>query len=351
MKAIVHFHPLAVILIAFLSPGHSRLTNAFQGMSSMRVQLSSSSMTSTITTTTRTTHTTTTTTTLRDTTRLRSTPGTNNNEERFSREVRLREEAESPFRKVRYFLYLNIAGGATTSLLISLARIAAALSGVNTDLMEESVRNACIDTVGLAGVFYFWRRDQVAEESRLKRATKGAELAKLNVRASKALLLGSIEEDDIGDSGSGGSNTFTTNLASFRRQRGIEKRVVIAAAGKDKIQKILEEARTLQPDLADNDLVLVPVVMPQGVAPSFDDGLPMPPNVALPVSVGNNWKSLLEDESSEAISQGVNIEEEGFCIVLKKNGRVGQRTRGIFLNNLVGNVMARKEAGMDVKNI
>ncbi|KAG7336832.1 DUF3493 domain containing protein [Nitzschia inconspicua] len=268
-----------------------------------------------------------------------------NNNDRFSREVRLREEAESPFRKVRYFFYLNIAGGATTSLLISIARIAAALTGVNTDLMDESLRNAAIDVVGLAAVAYFWRQDQVAEESRLKRATKGAEMAKLNVRASKTLMTG--DQDDA-------TSTFTTTLASFRRQRGIEKRVVIAAAGEEKIRQVLKEAQELQPGLADNDLVVVPVVMPRGVAPLVDDTVitqPLPANVALPVTVGNNWKQFIDEEATEATSQGVNIEEEGFCIVLKKNGRVGQRTRGIFLNNLVGNVMARKEAGMDVKNI
>jgi hypothetical protein len=60
---------------------------------------------------------------------------------------------------------------------------------------------------------------------------------------------------------------------------------------------------------------------------------------------------MMDEEAAEAISQGVDIEEEGFCVILKKNGRVGQRTRGIFLDNLVGNVVARKEAGMDVKNV
>jgi Low psii accumulation1 / Rep27 len=273
-------------------------------------------------------------------TKITSLSSSPNDNDRFSREVRLREEAESPFRKVRYFFYLNIAGGATTSLLISIARIAAALSGVNTDLMDESLRNAAIDLVGLAAVAYFWRQDQAAEESRLIRATKGAELAKLNVRASKAIMTG--DDDDAQD-------TFTTTLASFRRERGIEKRVVIAAAGKEKIQRVLEEARTLQQDLADNDLVVVPVVMPRGVAPEL--AAPQPTNVAMPVTVGNNWKMLIDEEAADATSQGVKIEEEGFCIVLKKNGRVGQRTRGIFLNNLVGNVVARKEAGMDVKNI
>jgi hypothetical protein len=78
----------------------------------------------------------------------------------------------------------------------------------------------------------------------------------------------------------------------------------------------------------------------------------LPTNLALPVTVGTNfWRAMMDEEAAEAISQGVDIEEEGFCVILKKNGRVGQRTRGIFLDNLVGNVVARKEAGMDVKNV
>ena len=86
-------------------------------------------------------------------------------EDEYSREVRLREEAESPFRKVRYFFYLNAAGGAFTSLAISLARIAAALSGVNTDLMDESLRNAAIDIAGLTVVGYLYKRDQDADRT------------------------------------------------------------------------------------------------------------------------------------------------------------------------------------------
>jgi len=39
------------------------------------------------------------------------------------------------------------------------------------------------------------------------------------------------------------------------------------------------------------------------------------------------------------------------CVILKKNGRVGQRTRGIFLERMVGEVEGRRQAGMDVTNI
>jgi hypothetical protein len=290
----------------------------------------------------------------RSTSVIRSSNNGENGRTEYSRDVRLREEAESPFRKVRYFLYFNLAGGAVSSLFISLTRIAAAASGINVELMDESVRNAIIDITGLVAVGYFWRQDSKSEESRLKRATKGAELAKLNVRASKALLLSDVDTtasspDEVAAASLG---TFTTTLASFRRQRGIEKRVVLAVGGADRIQQVLEEARQLQPELAANDLVVVPIVMPAGVAPyTSSETATVPTNIALPVNAGNNWKRLMSEEAEEAKSQGVDIESEGFCVILKKNGRVGQRTRGIFLNNLVGNVVARKEAGMDVKNI
>jgi hypothetical protein len=264
-------------------------------------------------------------------------------EEEYSLEVRLREEAESPFRKVRYFFYLNISGGALISLLVSITRIAAALSGVNSDLMQESLTNAGVDITGLIVMGLLYKRDIEAENSQLKRATKGAELAKLTVRASKTLLL-DPDEVQLG-------STFTTSLASLRGGRGIEKRIVIAAAGKDKIDEVLRDAKELSNDMELNDLLIVPVIMPQGKSPLLDDGEILSNSVALPVVVGDNWKRMINDEAAEAVKQGVDIEKEGFCIVLKKNGRIGQRTRGIFLDNMVGNVVARREAGMDVTNV
>jgi hypothetical protein len=279
-------------------------------------------------------------------------------EEEYSLEVRLREETESPFRKVRFFFYITLAAGAATSLAVSMSRIAAAAAGVNTDLMDESLINAAVDLTGLVVLGFLYQRDVDAEQSRLKRATKGAKVARLSVRASKQLVLGvddssssSSADDDNGDAAAA-TGTFTTSLASLRQGRGIEKRVVIAAAGSDKIAQVLRDAKELEDDMELNDLVLVPVVMPKGVAPELAAlDFAMPASVATPVAVGSNWKDYVDDEAAEAIKQGVDIEKEGFCIILKKNGRVGQRTRGIFLNNLVGNVVARREAGMDVTNI
>jgi hypothetical protein len=249
----------------------------------------------------------------------------------YSRELLLREEAESPFRKVRFFFYISLAGGAATSLAVSVARIAAGLAGINADLLNESLTNAGVDVGGLAVLGFLYLRDLKAQEARLKQAYKGAALAKLMIRGSKSIITGLDATPEAGED----SEMFTTTLASLRRGRGIEKRVVITAGGKDKIAQIIEEAVKLQDRIEMSDLLIVPVIMPQGAAPEFN-GMDMPSCVALPV--GNNWKFVVDDEAEEAVNQGVDIEKEGFCVILKKNGRVGQRTRGVFLERMVGEV-------------
>jgi hypothetical protein len=268
----------------------------------------------------------------------------------YSREVLLREEAESPFRKVRFFFIATLAGGATISVLVSLARIAAGLSGINADLLPESLTNAGIDIAGLVVLGFLWRNDIQAQDSRLKRATKGAELAALRVRLSNALAVARNEPPES-QSSTLTANPFSTTLASLRQGRGIEKRVVIAAAGPDKIQQVVQQAQALNDSLTMNDLLIVPVVLPQAIAPANLDASnnDFPECLALPI--GPNWQKVVEEEAQEALKQNVDIEKEGFCVVLKKNGRVGTRTRGIFLQNMVGEVIKRKEAGMDVKNI
>ena len=260
------------------------------------------------------------------------------NKPEYSQELYLREEVESPFRKVRFFFYVSLAGGALTSLFISLARIAAAATtGINTDTLQESIINAGIDTAGLAVLAFLYNQDVQAQESRLKRASKGADLARLLIRASKLLS---------DDTSRNTSSTFQTSLASLRRGRGIEKRVVICVAGKDRMDQIVKEATELSDSLVMNDLIVVPVVWPSCVAPTDTTATE---SLALPV--GNNWRTVMEDEAEEATAQGVDIDGEGFGVIIKKNGKVGQRVRGIFLSRLVGDVTERRDLGMDVSNI
>lgn len=53
-----------------------------------------------------------------------------------------------------------------------------------------------------------------------------------------------------------------------------------------------------------------------------------------------------------ALSQGIDPVSAGFSLVLKKNGRIGARSKGCPpWGTLVGDVERRKEAGMDTTNI
>jgi hypothetical protein len=260
----------------------------------------------------------------------------------YSRQVLLREEAESPFRKVRFFFYATLAGGAMISLVVSGTRVLAAWNGINTDLLDESLTNVAVDVGGLIVLGLLNNQDLKAQESRLKRVSKGAELAKLMIRGSQRL------KDPLLDANVANDLSFTTSLASLRRGRGIEKRVVIAAGGQEKIQQVLEDAKQLDSSFLNTDLLLVPVIASTGLAPIVDND-DLPQCVALPV--GNGWKAVIEDELKEAASQGVDVEANGFCIVVKKNGRVGQRTSGISLLPMVGDVEQRQASGLDVKNI
>jgi Low psii accumulation1 / Rep27 len=273
--------------------------------------------------------------------------GADNDKKQYSRDLYLREEAESPFRKVRFFVYTVLAGGALTSLAVSGARVAAGLSGINTDLLSEALTN--VDVVGLGVLAVLFQRDLDAQESRLKRASKGAELAKLQVRASKRLIAESdlVETRKPAGAADGRTETFTVNLSSLRRGRGIEKRVVIAVGGSERVARALDEASRLREQLEVSDLLVVPVVLPSAIAPEVTQSLP--DCVALPV--GASWLAVVQDEAEEARKQGVDVTEDGFCVILKKNGRVGQRTKGIFLAQMVGEVESRKAKGFDVANI
>ena len=273
----------------------------------------------------------------------------------YSRELYLREEIESPFRKVRFFVYASLAGGAATSLAVSLARVAAAsFAGINTDLQSESLVNVGVDVAGLLVLAVLFKRDMDAQESRLQRASKGAALAKLRIRGSKRWMM--IPESDTegvnlsaAGSSSGIEAAWTTSLSSLRRGRGMEKRVVIAVGGRNRIDQAVQDALRLQDSLVASDLLVVPVLLPQGLAPDSLDASQLPECLALPV--GNSWKSIVQDEAEQAKLQGVDVPEEGFCIILKKNGKIGQRTKGINLSRMAGEVEERKEMGLDVTNI
>jgi hypothetical protein len=260
-----------------------------------------------------------------------------NKKNNYSTTDRLREEIEAPFAKVRVFGYSVLLAGCILSLLISLARIAAGLNGINTDVLQESINNAAIDVGGVFLLSFLLKSDFDAKESRLKRAAKGAEIANLQVK-------GPFGPDQ---------RIETVPLSAFRSGRGIDKRIVICVASKETIHQLLndiESSSSLQEDLVLSDLVVVPWITPDFTSLNQANSQAMQFD-CIGIPVGLNWNDFLRDEIKEAEKQGVDVNGRGFSIVLKKNGRVGQRTKGINLERMVGDVNARKSSGMDVRNI
>jgi hypothetical protein len=222
-------------------------------------------------------------------------------------------------------------------LLISLARIAAGLNGINTDVLQESINNAAIDVGGLALLTFLLKSDFDAKESRLRRAAKGAEIANLQVK-------GCFGPDQ---------QVETVSLSAFRSGRGIDKRIIICAASEETIRRLMndiESSSSLRNELILSDLVVVPWVLSD--SPSLNKTIVQSmQHECIGIPVGLSWNEFLKEEIEEAERQGVDVNGRGFSIVLKKNGRVGQRTKGINLERMVGDVHARKSSGMDVRNI
>jgi hypothetical protein len=255
--------------------------------------------------------------------------------------LRMREEVEAPFRKVRLFFFWSFVGSASVGLFISVLRLLALTQGIDQgQTVEDLAQNIAIDigAVGISG--FLIQRDLSAQRSRLARLETGAQLAALRVRLQ-------MENDEA-----------TVSLSDMRRGRGREKRVVIVAGGSAAVEDCVQSSQARSQELVSSDITVVPLVLDMegeeilcSGGESFMEGAQRQQHIALPVLL-NNWQDWVQKEAETAIGQGFDPIGEGFAVVLKKNGRVGLRRRGMpDWAEVVGDVSARKEAGLDVTNI
>ncbi|CAM9899515.1 unnamed protein product, partial [Phaeothamnion confervicola] len=260
-----------------------------------------------------------------------------------------REEAEAPFRKVRLFFFTAFVGSATVGLGIAALRLLALSQGIDQGQSQgELLSNIGIDMTAIAVNLFLIKNDLAAQDSRLKRMETGAALAALKVRLQ-------LENDDA-----------TVPLSSLRRARGREKRVAIVVAGEEALAASLASAAPFSEDLARSDIVIVPLVVraaadgkvrtrfrlvaTTGAESDLAEAVGQA-HVALPVIL-NQWQSWVDAEVTTAVSQGIDPVQDGFALILKKNGRVGTRSKGCPpWNVLCGDVENRRKAGMDVTNI
>eukprot|EP00904_Undaria_pinnatifida_P009430 jgi/Undpi1/5617/HiC_scaffold_2.g00892.m1 len=261
--------------------------------------------------------------------------------------LRLRVEAESPFRKVRIFIFSSFVISATVGLLVSTTRAIALSQGIDQgQAADELALNIAVDLGAIAASVFLVRRDLAAQDARMTRMEIGAKLAGLKVRMQ-------LKDDQS-----------TVTLSALRRDRGRDKRVAVLVGGPDAVRSSLESALPYGEALENSDILIVPLVLEgspggggasQGLRASggendLESAAGMA-HVGLPVAL-NRWQEYIDSEVETAVSQGIDPVKDGFSLVLKKNGRIGARSKGCPpWGTLVGDVERRKASGMDTTNI
>jgi hypothetical protein len=248
---------------------------------------------------------------------------------------RLREEVESPFRKVRLLFFGSSAGSALTALYFSAMNTVKALTGGYTDAppLDEALTSDAINIGGAVVCGLLAYREYKAGQSNLERIARGGKLASLVVEPA---VPGSKRQ----------------RLVEYRRYL----RVLIAAGGKDYINTLarslaadqLKDKNIFPEKLLEVDVIVVPVLLEstdtgktvvrdarqfwkevqpvQDVDRNFDINRA---NSIIAFPIGNNqWTDYLESEIQTASNQGFDVLEKGITLMVKKNGRILRRVTG-----------------------
>jgi hypothetical protein len=244
---------------------------------------------------------------------------------------RLREEVESPFRTVRLFFFGSSTGSAFVALYFSLLSLLKSYVGGYSDAppLSEALQNVGINVAALVVCGFLTYRDWQAGEVNLKRIAKGGQLAKLVVTNPET--------------------NAPTPLADYRRKQ----RILICAGGKDYVNSVcrslnadqLSDENTIPQSLYSSEVVVVPVLLqgdgtqvgdtttcwketsPTEMDRNFDLSRS---NQVVAFPRGNaQWADYLESEVETAKSQGFDVLNKGFIIVVKKNGKILRRATGL----------------------
>mmetsp|Transcript_43847 Transcript_43847/g.105795 ORF Transcript_43847/g.105795 Transcript_43847/m.105795 type:complete len:363 (+) Transcript_43847:67-1155(+) len=260
---------------------------------------------------------------------------------------RLREEVESPFRKVRLLFLASSAGSALTALYFSGMNTIKALVGGYTDAMplDEALTSDAIN-IGAAiicSVLAF--REYRVGQANLERIARGGKLAALAVEPASV-------QTTVGPN--------LRRLADYRRNY----RVLIAGGGEEYITKLarslnsdqLKDTNVIPEKLQETDVIVVPLLLSESgkdyvvgdtkefwksvEAGSEDDRnfdiTKADSVIAFPRGNGA-WLDYIQEDIKTASGQGFDVLEKGITLTVKKNGRILRRATGLpdFVN-LVG---------------
>ena len=243
---------------------------------------------------------------------------------------RLREEVESPFRKVRLAFFGSSAASAAIALYFSLLTALKASMGGFADVppLDEALQSVGINIAGVVVCSALVYRDVQAGKANLARIAKGGALARLVVSPAA-------------------SAKERATLKDYRRS----SRVLLCAGGKDYINELartlnsdqLSDSNTIPQALRDVDVLVVPILLKEDdtvgdtrttwvetEAQEGDRNFDITRSddvIAFPQGMGA-WADYLKDELETARGQGFDALGKGFTITVKKNGRILRRATG-----------------------
>jgi len=248
---------------------------------------------------------------------------------------RLREEVESPFRKVRFLFFAGSTGSALTALYFSALNTIKAVVGGYQDAMplDEALTSDAINIGAAIVCGYLAYRDYQAGQANLERIARGGKLASLIVEPAA------------------GGNRLT--MANYRR--GF--RVLIAAGGAEYIQKLarslaadqLKDTNIIPEKLQESDVIVVPVLLQRSgsgeitatdTTNAWNSVEPIPEEDRnFDITRANNvisfprgtrlWTEYLESDIKTATEQGFDVMEKGITLTVKKNGKILRRATGL----------------------
>ena len=235
----------------------------------------------------------------------------------FSQKTKLRGEIENPFAKLRLFALPAAFTAAGIATYFAVTALVAELAGLRPASPDTFV-NLAVDLGSAGTIGYFWRREVVAEDKRLRRIDSGAAISSLRVQ-----LLGGPQA---------GKATKLAELRSGRKDDPFDeaaRRVVVVCADEPALAASLAQARTCSRQLVEADLLIVPLLARVSEGGEASPAELPPPNlikgdgaagatdhIALPQGLAA-WSEVLADEQATAAEQDKEAARRGVTLILK----------------------------------
>jgi len=258
----------------------------------------------------------------------------------YTLKQRLREEIDSPFRKVRLaFFAASFASALIASYFSALNTIKSVVGGYADAMpLDEVLTSDAINAGAVIACGFLVYRDYKAGQANLEKIARGGKLASLVVEPA------ALQEDN---------KRRLVEIKSYRRA----SRVLIAAGGKDYISLMakflssdqLKDTNTLPEKLVEVDVVVVPVLLEEqngkivvgdtrgfwkeGVEATVTENdrnfdINRSNNVISFPQGPNAWVDYLDSEIETAKTQGFDVLEKGITLTVKKNGKILRRATG-----------------------